>query len=176
MKKILITASFILIASNIISGQTMNQISEDGRITNHQTAKKDSTNKKDKDIPIGMYTWTIDKRYGDIKPAEIDTMPHLFMNKCFTNGVHGEYNYIGNFGSARMARIFIDQPEQDQFIFTQPYDYFLTSVDKLQFINTLSPITNITYQTAGSKTEGQDRIKAIFAVNSGEKTGIWSKI
>lgn len=175
MKKILITASFILIASNIISGQTMNQISEDGRITNNQTAKKDSTNKKDKDIPTGMYVWTIDKRYGDIKPAEIDTMPHLFMNKCFTNGEHGEYNYIGNFGSARMARIFIDQPEPDQFIFTQPYDYFLTSVDKLQFINTLSPITNVTYQTAGSKTEGQDRIKAIFAVNSGKKLGFGLK-
>jgi len=175
MKKILVAASFILIASNIISGQTMNQITDDGHITNKQTAKKDSTNKKDKDIPIGMYVWTIDKRYGDIKPAEIDTMPHLFMNNCFTNGTHGEYNYLGNLGSARMARIFIDQPEPDQFIFTQPYDYFLTSVDKLNFINTLSPITNITYQNAGSKADGQDRINAIFAVNSGKKLGLGLK-
>lgn len=27
-------------------------------------------------VPIGYYVWHIEPRFGDVKPCEIDTMPH----------------------------------------------------------------------------------------------------
>lgn len=162
------------IASTYGNAQDYNQITEDGTITTKKNSNADSLG-SDKEIPVGLYVWTIDKRYGDMTKAEPDTIPHLFMNDIATNGRHGEYNFTGNLGSPRIARIFIDRPEDEQFIFTQPYDYFLTPFDKLHFTNTLSPITNITYQNCGDKTDGQDRLKAIFATNAGKKLGLGLK-
>ncbi len=36
----------------------------------------DST-KQHKEIPKGIYVWTVDQKFGDIKRVEVDTMPHL---------------------------------------------------------------------------------------------------
>src|SRR5574344_6237 len=173
MKKILTMLVFCAIATANAIAQDYNQISEDGTIKTKNT-NADSLG-SDKEIPVGLYVWTVDKRYGDITKAEPDTVPHMFMNDIFTNGRHGEYNFTGNLGSPRIARVFIDRPEDDQFIFTQPYDYFLTPFDQLHFTNTLSPITNITYQNCGNKTNGEDRLKAIFATNAGKKFGMGLK-
>src|SRR5574344_71842 len=164
----------MLTVSGAEAQDEFNQMTEDGTITKSTEFNKDST-KSDEEIPVGLYVWTIDKRFGDITPAVPDTVPHLFMNDGFTSGRHGEYNTTGNLGSPRLSRIFIDQPEADQFIFTQPYDFFLTPVDKLHFTNTLSPFTNITYSSCGNKTNGEDRLRAIFAVNAGKKIGLGMK-
>ena len=44
-----------------------------------------------KEIPKGMYVWTVDPLFGDRIPVEKDTLQHLFMNTVFTSGMHGEY-------------------------------------------------------------------------------------
>lgn len=67
------------------------------------------------------------------------------MNSIFTTGLHSEYNSTGNLGAPRQARIFIDRNENNNFIFVNPYDYVVTPVDQFQFTNTLSPLTNISY-------------------------------
>ena len=40
----------------------------------------------------------------------------------------------------------------------------------------MSPITNVTYDECGDKTDGEDRIKALFAVNAGKAIGLGFKI
>ncbi len=177
MKKILLT---ILIATVTVFsyGQTYNQMDNNGDITsrneNNKSNKKDSLG-TDKEIPIGLKVWTIDSRFGDRIDAAPDTLSHMFMNSIFTTGMRGEYNTTGNLGSPRINRIFIDRPLASQFIFTDPYDFFLTPVDKLLFTNTLSPITNISYDECGNKTNGEDHIKALFAINAGKKLGLGIK-
>jgi hypothetical protein len=102
-------------------------------------------------------------------------MPHMFMNSIFTAGTRGEYNILGNLGSPRQNRIFIDRQQPSQFSFMEPYDYFLTPVEQFHFTNTLSPITNISFNTCGNQTNGEDHIKALFAVNAGKRIGIGFK-
>ena len=126
----------------------------------------------DKEIPRGLKVWTVDSRFGDVRPAEVDTMSHMFPNTIFTTGLRGQYNTTGNLGAPRINRIFVDRPESgEQFVFSQPYDYVVTPVDQFHFTNTLSPFTNLTYNNAGNRTNGEDHLTAKFGVNAGKRIG-----
>ena len=125
-----------------------------------------------KKIPEGIRVWTIDERFGDQRSAEVDTSSYMYMNTVFTTGLRGEYNTTVNLGAPRINRIFIDRPENSQFIFTDPYDYFVKPVGTFHFTNTYSPITNVTLNECGDRTNGEDDFKAIFAVNAGKKLGL----
>ena len=126
----------------------------------------------DKEIPKGIKVWTVDQRFGDRRQAELDTMSYMYPNTIFTTGLRGEYNTTGNLGAPRINRIFINRAEADQFLFTQPYDYIVSPVDQFHFTNTLSPFTNLDYNTAGNRTNGEDHFKAKFAVNAGKRLGV----
>ena len=94
------------------------------------------------------------------------------MNTTVTEGLRGEYNTLGNMGTARLNRIFIDRRNtQGNFIFTEPYDYIVNPVSDFHFTNTYSPITNITLNSCGDKVTGEDDFKAIFAVNANKRLG-----
>lgn len=126
----------------------------------------------DKEIPKGIRVWTVDERFGDTKAAVVDTLQHMYMNSTFTEGLRGEYNTLGNMGTARLNRIFIDRRNtQGNFIFTEPYDYIVNPVSDFHFTNTYSPITNITLNSCGDKVTGEDDFKAIFAVNANKRLG-----
>ena len=150
------------------------QVDESGKISTRNGNAKDSLG-SDKVIPIGIKVWTVDNRFGDRTMAQLDTIPHGFMNTVFTTGQYGEYNTTGNLGAPRINRIFVFRPTDEQFIFTQSYDFFVTSIDKFKFTNTLSPFTNITYYTAGNRTNGDDHFTAKFGVNAGKKIGVGFK-
>lgn len=147
------------------------QMNEDGSIMSRNKNIADSLG-TDKEIPRGIKVWTVDSKFGDRRPAEPDTVSHMFMNTIFTTGLRGEYNTTGNLGAPRINRIFIDRPETGQFIFTQPYDFVVSPADNFHFTNTLSPITNLSYNTAGNRTNGEDHLTAKFGVNAGKRLGV----
>ena len=152
-----------------------NQIDAEGNMTSrNKTNRKDSL-KNEKEIPEGIKVWTIDSRFGDRKAAIPDTLSHMFMNTVFTTGLRGEYNTTGNLGAPRINRIFTDRQNEGQFIFTQPFDFFITPIGQFHFTNTLSPFTNITYNTAGNRLNGEDHLTTKFGVNAGKKLGIGFK-
>ncbi len=124
-----------------------------------------------KEIPKGIYVWTVDRKFGDISPAVVDTLPHMFMNAGFNTGLYGDYNTTGNNYTARQSRIFVDRQLGEQFIFTQPYSYIRRNAEQWHFTNTLSPITNLTYDNCGNKMNGEDHIQAKFAVNANKRLG-----
>ena len=152
---------------------TYNQITPDGNVTTRGQRNNDQKegNAK-KEIPKGIKVWTVDSRFGDREEASLDTLSHMFMNSIFTTGVRGEYNTLGNLGAPRMNRVFIDNPLYEQFIFTQPYNFFIKPVDQFHFTNTFSPITNLSYNTCGDRTDGEDHFTAKFGVNAGKKIGL----
>lgn len=167
MKKLLFILVFVGL-HGLLYGQDFNQITPDGDITTNNKTKKDSLGSKN-EAPRGFWAWTVDKRFGDRTKTEPDTLQHMYMNSIFTEGKYGQFNTLGNLGSPRLNRIFADRQEPQQFMFTQPYDFFITEVDQYRFINTLSPITNITFQECGDKNNGEDHFKAKFAINAGKR-------
>lgn len=173
MKKRLFSIFMFCAAISPVVAQTDFNYNEDQQFR-PQTNRKVNTDSlgSDKEIPKGMKVWTIDDRFGDTTPAVVDTLQHMYMNTTFTEGLRGEYNTLGNMGTPRINRIFIDQmAPSDDFIFTMPYDYMVTPVSDFHFTNTYSPITNVTLNSCGNRTNGEDDFKAMFAVNANKQLG-----
>lgn len=174
MKKKIIFSSLLFCAATLpVAAQNDFNYNEDSQFR-PQTNRKVNTDSlgSDKEIPKGIRVWTVDERFGDTKAAVVDTLQHMYMNTTFTEGLRGEYNTLGNMGTARLNRIFIDRRNtQGNFIFTEPYDYIVNPVSDFHFTNTYSPITNITLNSCGDKVTGEDDFKAIFAVNANKRLG-----
>ena len=169
---------FHLFTFSPLSAQVYNQIDEDGNVTQRDERKNrnfnphnnDSTS-SNKEVPVGIHVWTVDRKFGDVIPAVVDTMPHLFMNTTFNTGLYGEFNTTGNNFTARQSRIFVDRSIGEQFMFTEPYSYFNKAPNQVHFTNTLSPLTNMTYTSCGDKQNGEDHLDTRFAVNVNKKLG-----
>lgn len=142
-------------------------------IDDSRNGRRDSTRQKgNKEVPMGLRVWTVDELFGDMHPTTPDTLAHLYHNTHYTQGLYGQYNTLGNLGSPRQNRIFIDRPDDGSFLFTQPYDFVVTPVESFHFTNTYSPITNVTLNECGNRTNGEDDFKAMFAVNAGKRLGV----
>ena len=172
----LILAILALVQIGAQNTREFNQIDENGTVTqrsdngNFNKHNKDTT--KNKVIPKGLYTWTIDRRFGDVIPTEPDTLPHLFMNTTFNSGFYGDYNTTGSNYTARLSRIFIDRPYGEYFTFTEPYSFVNKKPDEFLFMNTLSPYTRILYDNCGDKNNGEDHIDGKFGVNVNKRFNI----
>ena len=172
-KKIIFSSLLFCAATLPVAAQNDFNYNEDSQFR-PQTNRKVNTDSlgSDKEIPKGIRVWTVDERFGDTKAAVVDTLQHMYMNSTFTEGLRGKYNTLGNMGTARLNRIFIDRRNtQGNFIFTEPYDYIVNPVSDFHFTNTYSPITNITLNSCGDKVTGEDDFKAMFAVNANKRLG-----
>lgn len=134
-------------------------------------APKDSS-KINLKVPTEIHQWHIDELLGDVTPVNADTLQYMFQNWAQTDGMNGEYNFLGNMGSPRQSRIFFNRPTTTTFDFLAPYDYFITRPGELFFTDTKSPYTNLSYHTSGDKVDGDDRFRAYFTRNAGKHFGI----
>lgn len=132
---------------------------------------KDST-KSELKVPQDIRQWHVDEHLGEIIPTNADTLQFMFQNWQQTEGMTGEYNFLGNMGTPRQSRIFFNRPTTTKFDFLQPYDYFYLRPNEFFFIDTKSPYTNLSYHSTGNRQTGDDRLKAYFSTNAGKKFGI----
>ena len=161
----------------VVQAQTYNQLDDSGNFTQRNENSPFNPNSNDttssaKEVPYGVYSWTLHRKFGDIIPAEMDTLHHLFQNTIYNTGIYGNFNSIGNNYTARQNRIFTDRPGISNFFFTDAYSYTTKEPDAFLFMNTLSPYTNITYDNCGDKQFGEDHIEAKFGVNATKNIGI----
>lgn len=133
-------------------------------------ARPDSAEtKKKKVVPIDVRAWTVDEKYGNMTDTHVDTLHHMFMNTDLPEGIEGHYNSLGNVGSPRMSRIFMERDIIPDFMFTSPFDMFFVDTENFRFYNTKSPFMNVTYNWNGSKNTGSDHVKATYTNNAGKK-------
>lgn len=122
-------------------------------------------------IPIGLYSWKVDERLGNIIETPVDTLQHAFQNTNDTGGPTGHYTYLGNLGAPRISHVFFERKEASQFFFTDPYDFTVRKPGDVIYTNTKSPFTNLTYYKQGDGRYGEERFKAYFAVNVNKRLG-----
>lgn len=133
-------------------------------------ARPDSAEtKKKKVVPNDVRAWTVDEKYGNMTDTHVDTLHHMFMNTDLPEGIEGHYNSLGNVGSPRMSRIFMERDIIPDFMFTSPFDMFFVDTENFRFYNTKSPFMNVTYNWNGSKNTGSDHVKATYTNNAGKK-------
>ncbi len=176
-KKRILICSLVACTVLQMQAQVYNEMDASGNITQRNESGSFNPNKRDsvknnKEVPKGVWAWTVDRRFGDVRKAELDTMPHLYQNSIYNTGMYGEYNSIGNNYSSRLNRIFIDRRPFGEFFFTDSYDYTTKEPEDFLYLNTLSPYTNISYDNCGDKQNGEDHIDAKFGINAGKKLGM----
>lgn len=173
MKRRLILLLWVLMPV-LVSAQGYNQVDVDGNVSrrgeNFNPHNNDTTGSKQ--IPKGIYVWTVDPLFGDVQPTDVDTIPHLYPQSTMAAGINSQYQTIGSNYTARLNRIFTDRFDESQFLFTDAYSQIMRQPWQFHFTNTLSPITNLSYLSCGDKQTGEDLLDARFAVNAGKRTGM----
>ena len=176
-----ILSFFCLLSGVGVSAQELKQIDADGTMTERSSngnnnrnfnPHNNDTTSQSKQVPKGIYVWTVDRKFGDIRPAEVDTLPHLYPETTLGTGQWWQFNNTGSNYTARQNRVFADRRVGGEFLFTDAYDQILRQPDEWHFTNTLSPITNLSYDNCGDKTNGEDHLDARFAVNAGKRVGM----
>lgn len=119
-------------------------------------------------VPTEVHAWVVDDIFGNEKPIYVDTLHHAYQNNSLSEGMYGEYNTLGNLGSPRINRIFMQREKSNDFIFMDPFDQFLVPTSKFRHYNTKSPYMNVSYNLCGNKTTGYDNLKVIYTQNIGK--------
>lgn len=133
---------------------------------------KDDKDKKKKVVPNDVRAWVVDETFGNITTADVDTLHHQYQNSQLPEGMNGHYNSLGNLGSPRMSRIYMERPDMMGFMFLTPMDQFFRTTDRFLFYNTKSPFMNVAYNNCGSKETGYDHVRAIYTVNANKRLNI----
>lgn len=116
-------------------------------------------------LPPKLYMWHLSETLGNRTIVPADTASLNFQNTNLTDGLTGEYNFLGNLGSPRLSRIFFNRSDDEPTIFLQPFSSFLLRPNQVLFTNSNIPYTNLTYYKGGNKVNGEERFKSYFSVN-----------
>lgn len=167
MKQILFTIAFTLIpliasAQRIIGELESNA---DKRMIPGDSLDDDSKKK----VPTEIYAWNIDDVYGNRTVTFVDTLHHLYQNHNLNEGDEGHYSHLGNLGTPRLNRVYMERGEGDEFFFINPFDQFYVPTSRFRFYNTKSPFLNADYNLCGDKQSGDSHIKITFTSNAGKR-------
>lgn len=175
-KFLLIVSLLVIYTSGIKAQSTVSQNQDgfhgatmDGFLTSDPG--KDST-VVEREVSKDYNQWIIDRNTGLVVTLPLDTVMHYFESEHLTEGYTGRYSYLGNMGSPRLSRIYFDRTEKNDFIFEQPYSYYVKDASEFRFTDTKTPHLNLSYFKGGNKTTGEERIKGYFAANFNKKLGI----
>lgn len=113
--------------------------------------------------------WRITKRTGEIVPAYPDTFLTDYFNRTDPDGYGVSVAHLGNLGLPMESRIFFEREDRSDFMFMDPYWPYAKRPDKFNFMNTRIPRSNISYQTAGSRQNKEERLQPLLAMNYGKK-------
>jgi hypothetical protein len=106
---------------------------------------------------------------GDPYIAPMDTNRFNFANSTFVEGHSLSVGYLANIGSPALTRLFQERKEARDFIFADPYDYYITTPENACFYDTKIPYTNLLYSFNGGDQKKEERFKGVLSVSSGKR-------
>jgi hypothetical protein len=120
--------------------------------------------------------WHISERTGEIIPVRPDTFLTDYFNRTNVEGMGISMAYLGNLGLPLESRIFFEREDRSDFLFSDNLRAYLKQPDKYNFINTKIPYSNISYQSAGSNVNKEERFQALVTLNIGKKLNIGTSV
>ena len=172
--------SITLISDSIpsFSSDSISPISPDSTLHNPDDASR--LNKRASYIPkvVTIDTtqkinyWRITERTGEIIPVRADTFLTDYFNRTNVEGYGVSVAYLGNLGLPAESRIFFEREDRSDFLFSDFFRYYMKQPDKFNFINTKIPHSNVTYLSAGSNANKEERLQALLSINLGKQLNI----
>ena len=116
--------------------------------------------------------WRITERTGEMFPVVPDTFLTDYFHRTNVEGLGVSMAYPGNLGMPVESRVFFEREDRSDFLFSDNFRPYLKRPETYNFMNTKIPYSNISYQTAGSRINREERLQAILALNTGKKLNI----
>ena len=116
--------------------------------------------------------WRITEPTGEIIPIRPDTFLTDYFNRTNVEGQGVSIAYLGNLGLPLESRVFFERQDRSDFLFVDNLQSYLKQPDNFNFVNTKIPYSNVSYQSAGSQQNKEERLQAFLAMNFGRKLNI----
>lgn len=120
--------------------------------------------------------YRIDPYLGEMYVAPMDTGRFNAGNNTLMENRSLGIAYLGNIGSPAQTKIFSERKESRDFIFADPYDYFITTPENALFYDTKVPYTHVTYTRGGSQQNQEDQLKGLLTLNFGKKINVGAEM
>lgn len=118
------------------------------------------------------YAWRLEPPLGMRVPAEIDTLPDNYAQRSVPADISDAWATTGNLGGPGQNMIWTGRHDTSCFFFRDAFDHWLPTYGKMRFYNTRIPMTLLSYNTAGGRDDGQDRLQAVFSGNINAKAQV----
>ena len=104
----------------------------------------------------------------------MDTQRLNFSNSSIMEGRGLAVSYLANIGSPAQSRIFSEREEENDFIFTNAYNYYITKPTNALFYDVKIPYTRLTYlpHLLGDKSVSEEMFNGVLTTNFGKKINI----
>lgn len=111
------------------------------------------------------YAWKIIPPLGLRQPSTIDTVMFDYAQESVPSAVSDAWACTGNLGAEGMNMIYMDRPTMSDFFFRDALDHWHPTLDKMTYYNTRIPMTLLSYTTAGTRDNSQERLSSVFSGN-----------
>ncbi|MDD2960660.1 MAG: putative porin [Muribaculaceae bacterium] len=111
------------------------------------------------------YAWTITQPLGERYLSSIDTLQYNYQRQAIPSLYSSAFALTGNLGAEGLNMIFFDRNAMSDFFFSDALEAWMPSGATQKYFNTRIPMTLLSYNTGGGKTNTQDRLAAVFSGN-----------
>ncbi len=131
-----------------------------------------ATAQKKEPVLAPSYAWKLVEPLGLREPATIDTLPDNYAQRFVPSFQTPAYATTGNYGAEGIDMIWSGRPRTSDFFFRDGLLSWIPTEKTMRFYNTRTPMTLLSYSTAGGRDNAQERLGAIFSGNINSKAQI----
>lgn len=117
------------------------------------------------DLDNSSYAWRLSEPLGSEVRVDMDSLLFNYGQRSVPAMQTDAYASTGNLGAEGVSLVYFDRAPASDFFFRDALAQWLPQRDNMLFYNTRIPLTILSYNFGGSKTTGQDRLKADFSGN-----------
>lgn len=122
------------------------------------------------------YAWKLIAPLGLREIAPMDTLPLNYYRQAIPSFVSDAWATTGNLGSEGLNMIFHEREPMSDFFFRDALTHWMPTHSSMRFYNTRIPMTLLSFNTAGSRENSQERLKGIFSGNINSRAQVGAMI
>lgn len=118
------------------------------------------------------YAWSVLEPLGLREESTIDTLPENYGQRSVPSAISPAYVTTGNLGAQGLNMVWTERERTSDFFFRDPLSHWIPSARTMRFYNTRTPMTLLSYNTAGGRDNAQERLGVIFSGNINAKAQV----
>lgn len=123
-----------------------------------------------------LKTWHVEELTAAADTVTADTLHLNFQDDNPVDRFSIANSYNGNMLSPIESKIYFARPLPDNFLFGDAYFPYIRTINNINFYNTTTPFSNITYKSGGSTFRWEEKIAFLFTANLSKRLNIGTTI